>query len=180
MAPKRHPLNVALGALFRERRKKVKHLSQGDVGRIIGLTGQQYARYEAGEATFRVTQLPTLLDTLQVNVDCLIDLLRPNDDPPDPAFRAWATDFLARVQSLDEDARKDLDAILSMLERAYEKKSPKPKALGADATAARRPVGMIKLDNATVVYACNEAGFSTAVHKHDIIREYLTRRMAAA
>jgi transcriptional regulator with XRE-family HTH domain len=61
----------ALGARIAQRRKEVG-LTQVQLAEVLGISQQTYASYEVGRYRFPVSSLPTLAQTLKVEIDVLL------------------------------------------------------------------------------------------------------------
>jgi transcriptional regulator with XRE-family HTH domain len=66
-----HPLDIALGARVRQRRKELG-LSQSDLGKAVGITFQQMQKYEHGTNRISFSRLVGIARALECSVADLI------------------------------------------------------------------------------------------------------------
>ncbi|HTT96915.1 MAG TPA: helix-turn-helix transcriptional regulator [Rhizomicrobium sp.] len=67
-----HPLDVALGACVRLRRKELR-ISQDELARAVGITFQQIQKYERGTNRISFSRLVEISDALKCSVADLVE-----------------------------------------------------------------------------------------------------------
>lgn len=79
------PQHRAFGALLKEARERAQ-LSQGELGKLIGYSGAQISRIEAGLRTLRLDHLGRLADVLDIDLNVLRVMFPPQspEDTSDP------------------------------------------------------------------------------------------------
>lgn len=122
----RRPASVDIHVGGRVRiQRKLKGLSQGALGQMVGLTFQQIQKYERGASRISASKLYELAKALDVTVSWFFEDL-PSDDggdkrPPEKltfdAFMATAEGprLLATFQRIDPHARKKLFALVEAM-----------------------------------------------------------------
>jgi len=106
-----HPLDIALGARVRLRRKELR-LSQGDLGEAVGITFQQMQKYEHGINRISFSRLVAISHALKLRVADLIgdlDKKKPTGAlTRQMAYLAepGASELFAAYSSLDSPKRR--------------------------------------------------------------------------
>ncbi|MET0337915.1 MAG: helix-turn-helix transcriptional regulator [Caulobacter sp.] len=122
----RLPVDVDIHVGSRVRlQRKLRGLSQTNLGQVIGLTFQQVQKYERGASRISAAKLYRLAQALDVSVSWFFDGLPGNTEaapvaPEKMSFDAlMATDegprLLATFQRIDPQARKKLVALVEAM-----------------------------------------------------------------
>jgi len=85
--------------------RKRKSLSQGDLGKAIGTSGDIIGRYERDEVNPSIEVVIKIADQLEVSIDYLVG-------KTDLLLDSGLTKRITDIQKLDEDERKHVFALL--------------------------------------------------------------------
>jgi len=98
-----HPVDIHVGGRVREQRK-LKGMSQGELGDSLGLTFQQIQKYERGANRIGASRLQEIARVLQVPVAFFFEDA-PGGAPGQPGFAesqssSYVTDFLTSSEGV--------------------------------------------------------------------------------
>ena len=86
--------------------RKRRSMSQSDVGKLIGINGDAYGRYERAEVKPTIEMASKIADALQVSLDYLVG---KTDLVLDEAV-------LKRIEEVSKMSEKDKDHVFSLLD----------------------------------------------------------------
>ena len=96
--------------------RKEKGLSQADVGRLLGIKGDAYGRYERGEVKPSIEVAMRIAEALDVSLDYLVGLT-------DVAFDQGAMRRIAEVSTLPAEQQQQVYLLLDALLRDFKARS---------------------------------------------------------
>lgn len=137
-----HPLDIALGARIRARRRELR-LSQGELGNAVGITFQQVQRYEHGINRIGFSRLVEIAEAL----DCgFAELAGPLDKSKSPTTLTRQMDYLAEPGARDLlqayvriDSSKERAAILNLARQLAHNQRVDQSPAKRSAQKRRRP-----------------------------------------
>jgi len=127
MKTARDPLNVSFGAALRTRRLAAG-LSLEALGDRIGVTYQQIQKYETGANRVAIATGVRIAAVLGCRLEDLTAALEAETDrtaPPMPSARALR--LAGRIDSLSDENRETLAALIDIFAEASERRVPPPR-----------------------------------------------------
>jgi transcriptional regulator with XRE-family HTH domain len=128
-ASKPHPIDVSVGTQLRRRRVALG-MSQGELGRAVGLTFQQVQKYERGSNRVSASRLYQLAQVLQISVSFFFEELTSSsmkeNEAPSAADRLKvmpSRDMLEMMQDYaairDKPVRKAVRELVRLMARSF-------------------------------------------------------------